>query len=197
MGMKVGASLVTFFAVFAFFVVAICTLGGEQSGLNTRKFGDVNVGKSLTLDGGAPLKHDRVFTSATFSTLAATTSQALVTTPGGTTNYTLPPNAVVVELIVTSTQGVAAGAGVLTLGFGVNFQVGAGQNANSLGAGVPFTSLVTGGIVSLSPVAAGSPGFPFIPGNAPGVIAVQNEDPGPGNQLTAGALTVDVYYYQY
>ena len=66
MNMKVGAGIVTFLAVFAFFVAAICTLGGQQRALATRKFGDVSVDGELDLNG----YRTKTYTQ-TYSNLAA------------------------------------------------------------------------------------------------------------------------------
>jgi hypothetical protein len=63
MNMQVGAGIVTFLAVFAFFVAAICTLGGQQRALATRKFGDVSIDGELDLNGFRTKTYTQTYTN--------------------------------------------------------------------------------------------------------------------------------------
>lgn len=126
MSMKAGAGIVTLLAVFAFFVVAICTLGGEQSGLNTRKFGDVHVKDNLTVD--TSLKLNNAADNAGFltgltrnavgaganATMLANNIYETAHTGGATATLTLPSANVGTRVIVTLGGVIAAGANALT-----------------------------------------------------------------------------------
>ena len=146
------------------------------------------VADSLQLSGGPVLEHVRIFTDSTFGTQNANVTTNLVTTAAGTTAYSLPANAAVKHMVVTTTTPLTSDAtNVATLNIGTSATTA--TSSNNFAGAQAITALDTvNDRLLLSPTNTGSSATAgFV------TITVVN---GTENLLT-GALAVDLYYYQY
>lgn len=166
-----------FLVLFSFLVVVICVLAGYGPDLTLNR-------KSLKLGGSAPLRHVRIYTDSDFATQLAGATSALVTSPAGTTAYSLPANAVISHAVITTTAALTGGAGAtVELGTAADATT---ASANILGATIVANFGATGNIFQPTPLGRSAIA------NAGAVTAtVRVAD------LTAGALTVDLFYYAY
>lgn len=141
------------------------------------------VADSLQLSGGPVLEHVRIFTDSDFGAQTAVTTSNLVTTAAGTTAYSLPANAAVKHMVVTTTTPLTGTGATLNIGTTVT----SGGSSNNFVATQAITSLDTvNDRLLLTPAnTASSATAGFV------TITVNTAD------LATGALAVDLYYYQY